>query len=180
MSEIDPQLGELRRIVAQSDFTQPEGFGTEQEQGDAIIYRELIWQLAQAYGRATSFIPEMTHSERGMDPTDATKFLDFCMVFDSEDEAATTGQGLGGFKEYLQERYASIPNELRQAFRVYIGYNYNDDGAIVVDKDTVTRISQADYDAVRADGFIGYNKDVATQIALMKAVSKALGGAALQ
>jgi len=180
MSETCAVLGELRNIVAQGDFYPPEGISDRHERGDAAIYRELIWQLARGYGRESSFVPEMTHSEYGTNPVDATRFLDFCTVFESEnEEVAASGQGLEEFEAYLRENQAIIPDEIRRRFKAYIGYNYGTHGAIVIDGETITRISQEAYDALSSEGSIGYN-DSSTHLALMNAVSGFLGRAATQ
>lgn len=101
---------------------------------DAMLNYGVMWRLMDAFGQKNQLCSEVAHTEYNL-VDDAIASLHICGIFDAEDEEAhysrTTGYRL--FSEFLRKHVGSfIPT-----VRVYLGFNYDNPGLIIIDNGVV-------------------------------------------
>lgn len=134
----------------------------------ASVYRQLIWELANIFVEGqTDLMTEMTHSEYIRDPeTGDVKALDFCLEFSEELEDGTRSEyrSYEKFRQFLENHPQVIPEELRKRFNVYVGFNYGNQGGLLIKEKDIEMIDQAVLNAIKSEGRIGYADHVKENI----------------
>lgn len=133
LSAIDLENIEKAVGLNENDFTEGWRF-------KAIEYNAFIWALANSFSdgqcEATHF--DFTLKSDGTDPDE----IFACLTF-FEDSQKT----FDDFKQWLDEHQQLIPQQLRDRFTMYIGYNYGNDGGVRINGQTIDRITQKDIEA---------------------------------
>jgi hypothetical protein len=101
---------------------------------------------------------EMTHSEYVRDSkTGEVKTLDLCLEFSEETKGGEWEyRSYEKFREFLEENPQIISDELRKRFNVYIGFNYGNQGGLLIKEKDIEMVTQEVLDAIESDGRIGY------------------------
>ncbi|MDP2684560.1 MAG: hypothetical protein Q8P20_05930 [bacterium] len=152
---------DIEELLKQADLSEKDFKPGEQEgwRLQASVYRQLIWELANIFAeRQEGWTTEMTHSEYVRDPkTGEVKTLDLCLEF-SEDtkDGEWEYRSYEKFRKFLEENPQIISRELRKNFDVYIGFNYGDQGGLLIKEKDMEMVTQEVLDAIKSDGMIGY------------------------
>ena len=114
-------------------------FGSDPWRLRVLEYKRLIWTLACAFSNRHC---ECTHCEIAERPTrSAPRTIALCLSF-------TNRQTFAGFRTFLQRNLDVIPETLRAAFIMNIGWNDGNAGGVIIAGDRVRRCTQTDVDAV--------------------------------
>ncbi|PIR93911.1 hypothetical protein COT97_04270 [Candidatus Falkowbacteria bacterium CG10_big_fil_rev_8_21_14_0_10_39_11] len=148
---------DMKQIVAMLDEAGVSKNNYEKEWNfEADIYREIIWRLANIFSKRQGWGTETTHSEYAADKkTGLVNSLHLCLEFFEDTEDAER-RDYEEFKTFLEQNILLIPQELRQRFKMYVGFNYGNNGAVVIDDNKIKIIDQDDFMKLPSDGAIGY------------------------
>lgn len=158
---------EMQSLLTQADLA--ESNFRENWQYSAIAYRALIWELANLFCQTKpGWSTELTHSEILRDEkTREVNTLDLCLdLMTGDEDNAEEGEvgpkqnPFGQFRDFLEEHANLIPAELRDKFKMHIGFNYGDLGGIVINKSEMRLISQDELEAFETEDEIGYPQGV--------------------
>jgi hypothetical protein len=160
------QISELDKLLIDSGVTSKDIFGLNRAPEQpwtlrAIVYREIMWNSANKFSENQC---EITHSEYFQIEEDSTKpSIVLCLSFFEK--------RLREFQDFLIKHPKLIPMELRQEFDMYLGYNYEREGGLKIDNESVTVITQEVYDNLPSHGSVGYvAKDHRKSLRFMKEV----------
>lgn len=161
-------LADLSSFMTQVGLVDSD-FKNEQHK-EAIAYRTVITQLADIFSQSQGWEMELTHYTYIIDDLGQNIGLDICLRFFNdvdEDDNEIEGGGYKEFKKFLEKNSNLIPQELRAKFELYVGFNYNDNGAVVIGKNDMSLVSQADYDEMnQSGGKIGHAADMDKEVNL--------------
>ena len=127
--------------LSEEDFEEGEGWRLKAKE-----YSTIIWALALAFSEnkceATHF--NFTTSDDG-DPTD----LFYCITFFENT--------FEDFMIFIKKHEHLIPDELREKFRVVIGFNYGDAGGVQIESKTTNLLTQDEVETVYSSplGIVG-------------------------
>lgn len=152
---------DVRELLKQADLSERDFESGEQEEWrlQASVYRQLIWELANVFvNKQEGWTTEMTHSEFIRDPkTGEVKTLDLCLEFSEETkDGEWEYRPFEKFRQFLNENPQIISEELRKRFNVYIGFNYGNQGGLLIKEREIELVTQEVLDAIESDGMIGY------------------------
>ncbi len=97
----------------------------------ALIYKEIIWRLALNFSKRSCNI---TNTEYLFD-NDESFTLTILMDFLEKNQ-------MHEFMNFILRKCNFIPNRLRDVIDMYIGFNYGNEGAIVIRKNDIIFITQ--------------------------------------
>jgi len=151
----------IRELLKQADLSERDFESGEQEEWrlQASVYRQLIWELANIFvEKQEGWTTEMTHSEYVRDSkTGEVKALDLCLEFSEETKGGEWEyRSYEKFREFLEQNPQIISEELRKRFDVYIGFNYGNQGGLLIKERGREMVTQEVLDTIKSDGMIGY------------------------
>jgi len=122
----------------------------EQWRLKAAIIREIVWSLLCAY---TDTHCEMTHSE--FIENKESRYPDRLVFCATILETADITKNFHGFADYIKENLRVLPNNLRSEFKILIGFNYGDQGGVLIDQQGAMFVEQ---DIVESPVWEGYDR----------------------